>query len=143
VPLDHVNAILDQLMKEGKLEAQLQNSRDRLKEYTQGLYLLERFAIQINESKEYLAYWNLAARNLINRARIVEFLLKNKLSVSSNLNSYLDLKNEGKELLEEMYNLREETRKMYEPILKLSRRQEVIDWIYSSLEHTLITLTRI
>lgn len=137
VPTDHVATTLARLSREGKLLTELKNCQGRLAEYTEALKLFQEFTPRAKEGHEYLAVWNLAARNLINRAQVSEFLIQHHLAVETNVPLDPAFKNQAKTLLRAMQDLHNETIKLYERILKPSRRNEVIEWIYGSLEHAL------
>jgi hypothetical protein len=43
-----------------------------------------------------------------------------------------------RDLLKELRQLRAETELMYEPICRPTRRQEMLDWMYASIEQSLV-----
>ena len=137
VPLDHVENIVSQVLREGRLLRELDNCLARLVEYEQGLDLFQQFAAIAPEGHDCLSLWHLAARNLINRARAGTYLLKHKLADAYGIPIDTIAAESGNQILTDMRELRNETSRMYDSILKPTRRKEVLSWIYDSLEHAL------
>ena len=137
VPLDHVAKTISKVLQEGRLLQELDNCLARLLEYRQGLDLLEQFTAIAPEGCDCLNHWNLAARNLINRARAGAYLLKQKLADTYGIPPDAISAESGNQILTEVRELRHETSRMYDSILKPIRRKEVLSWIYDSLEHAL------
>ena len=77
------------------------------------------------------------ARNLINRAGAVAYLLKHKLADTYGIALDAVSAESGNQILTDMRELRNETSRMYDSMLKPTRRKEVLSWIYDSLEHAL------
>jgi hypothetical protein len=130
IPSDHVEKELARLKKENKLQSELENSRQRLAEYTQALALFETFTARAIRGKDILTWWHLAARNLINRARASIWLLENFMNHQPD-------KKESAAILTELRRLREETAVKYQSILKPTRLAEYLHWLYEAVETAL------
>lgn len=142
VPISHICESLLKLAEDGKICDELNENRKRLAEYRKGLELLKAFSDSATKGQEYLKYWDLAARNLINRARAAIHLLQNKFAEENELMLDVEFQKQGKKILKEMQCLREETHRMYENKIKPERCEEIRKFIYASLEHALVVSTR-
>lgn len=136
IPLEHADKLLYKLGNEGKLEKELKTCQLRLEEYKQALRMFEELSNNSLTANDLLDYWILAAQNLINRALVSEWLISNKLG--------LDISEvDGIEILDEMNSIKVRTQKMYSSIIKPARRQEMIDWIYNSVEYSMKNVLKI
>ncbi|MCD4824134.1 MAG: family 20 glycosylhydrolase [Phycisphaerae bacterium] len=131
VPLDHAEKEIAKILEGGQLEDELSNCEARLAEYRQALSLFDVFAGKASKGQDILDWWLLAGRNLVNRAEASIFLLQ-KAKVQTPDNGH------GQKILEDMQALRDETEAAYAPIIKPSRRKEIIAWLYASVEHALV-----
>jgi hypothetical protein len=137
VPADHVEKTMEKLFKENRLQAELADCQKRLKEYEQGLSFLNDFMGIVEKGYEHIAVWQLAAKNLINRAKSSICLLKAAISEHNIKNIGAD-KQEILSVLNGLYELKKETKKLYEPIIKPMRLNLVIHWIYDCIENALL-----
>jgi len=140
VPPDRVKTLLSEMEENGRLEEELQNSRERLQEYCQALELFRACAAAADKGGEYLAVWELAARNLINRAQAACFLMERAEHVIRGRPLPDAEAADGTRILADLRALREETATLYEPIIKPTRRAEYLAWMFDSVEQTLATL---
>jgi len=141
VPIDHVIQRVGQLTSAALVEEIGACSRC-LAEYTEALQVLQQFAAVAQAGRDDLAMWDLAARNLISRAKASEFILKHALAVRMDLPIDSAFAAQGWPLLAELQALRDETRRMYTPILKPDRRECVIAWLFSAMEYALARCVR-
>lgn len=134
---EHVQVTLENLIKENKLQVELENCFARLKEYEQSLTLLTNLDKIIKKEHKQIYLWQLAARNLVNRAKAAIYLLETAIA---NQNLSHDKKNQRQNreqaasILSELYSLKKETKKVYEQILKPTRLNEFLHWIYDTIE---------
>lgn len=125
VPLTHVREQLEKLQRDGQLEAEIENARYRLAEYRQARELFAQVAKSARQGREVLGHYMLAARNLIHRAESVIYLMTELQGIPEG---------NSQELVTRLVELRSETKKMYEPMQKPTRREQIIAWLYGSLE---------
>ncbi len=126
--LENAEKKIAEIIDNGELEKELSNCQARLFEYRRALSLFDTFSSTILSGGGILDWWMLAGRNLVNRAEASIFLLqKAKGETPSN----------GKAILEDMAVLRGETEAAYTPIIKPTRRRDMIAWMYASVEHLL------
>jgi len=130
VPDDFIENILQKLAKDKQLELELEKNQKLLCEYKQALKLLEQFDSKAKYGHEEISTWQLAARNLINRAKSSVCLLKASLKQNSD-------KQEVAAILQQLNKLKTETMKLYEPIIKPMRLNYVMHCIYDSVENAL------
>jgi hypothetical protein len=128
VPLDHVQKTVQKLKNEGKLEAELAKSRARLEDYRRGKALFDEFSKTATKGKDDLRWWDLAARNLVNRA---------ETAILSMTSAKGQPEGDAKRILTEMRQLRKETETLYRRVQRPTRRREMIAWIYDSMDKAL------
>ncbi|HBG26680.1 MAG: hypothetical protein A2Y10_18480 [Planctomycetes bacterium GWF2_41_51] len=128
---EHIDKTIKKLINDNLLEKELDNCLKRLNEYEQGLNLLNDFMNVAKKGHEQIQYWQLAARNLINRAQAAICLLKN-----ANQPTDADLQ-KIPSVLDALRQLKIETRNMYEPTIKSSRLNDFLHWIYDAVEKDL------
>jgi len=128
VALDYAKAAVDKIAAEGRLHVEAENCRARLAEYREALRLFEAFGKKAREGHEYLAFWIIAARNLVNRAEVSLALLAAAAG---------ETPKNAADLRAELRILRAETDGLYAPIIKPARRKEMMDWMYASVDSAL------
>jgi hypothetical protein len=131
-PKDYVANRLDEIAKSGELEKELKACQTRLDEYRNGLTAFGKYSKVVNNGRQELEFWDLAARNLINRAEAGRILLKNKIE-----GDHGGTRAEAKRILEELRGLRREMEAAYSTRMKPSRTKEIMQWIYDSIERAL------
>jgi hypothetical protein len=127
VPGDHARQTIEKVKAEGRLDAELENSRARLDEYRRGAALFEALGERVSKGERIMYAWGLAARNLVNRAEASAALLAGARGE--------DVRTAA--ILEDMRKLRDETERFYRDMVKPTRRAEIMGWIYASVEAAL------
>lgn len=128
VPLTYLLDTLQKRDKEGHLDTDLDNARQRLIEYRQAHGLFVQLALSAQCGLELLERYNLAARNLIHRAQaLIHLITSHRGHAEGN----------ASELLSDLLSLRAETDKIYERMQKPSRRARILSTLYAPLEHAL------
>jgi hypothetical protein len=120
------------MAKKGELEQELATCEARLKEYREGLALLSAYAKVVKRGHGELRAWDLAARNLVNRAEASRLLLKARLSGAGP-----DIAGQAGRVLEGLRALRKETEAAVFAQVKPSRTAEMMHWMYDSTEAAL------
>jgi hypothetical protein len=120
------------MAKEGEIDAELEICERRLAEYRDGLALFDAYAKVAKNGQEELKAWNLAARNLINRAEASRALLRLRASGPSP-----ELKADAARALEGLRALRKETASAIAAQVKPSRTRDMLHWMYDSMEAAL------
>jgi hypothetical protein len=131
-PKAYVVDRIDDIAKNGELEKELKTCESRLEEYQQGLAMFGESMNVVRQGQAELEFWNLAARNLINRAEAGRILLKNRMNRNDQ-----DVKAEAGKILERLQALRKETEAAYSTRVKPSRTKEIMQWMYDSMETAL------
>lgn len=126
----HVARVTDRIRAEGGIDRELENSRARLDEYRKALALFEAIGEAASAGESILEAWVLAARNLVNRAEASVALLSHARGEQTRVDH----------ILEALRALRVETDRFYSGIIKPTRRREMMDWMYSSIEEALAEL---
>ena len=136
VPINYVHKHLAGL-SDSDLQTELDNCRTRLDEYLQAQRILTAFAEKAAKGHDLLANWNLAARNLVNRTAAAAVLLRKEITRRTRNTLAESVRQEARDILNELQQLKKETENMYRTSLKPSRRAEVISWLFDSVEHAL------
>jgi Glycosyl hydrolase family 20, catalytic domain len=131
-PKDYIINRLDELAKTGSLEKEAEGGRARLEEYRQGAAEFREYSKIVKKGHPELALWDLAARNLINRAEAALVLLKDKTEGHN-----AATRKEAGRVLGELRTLRRETAAAYATRIKPHRTQEMLQWMYDSVETAL------
>lgn len=131
-PKEYVMNRLDEIAKKGELEKELETCENRLEEYRKGFMMFGEYAKAVHKGQDELIFWELAARNLINRAEAGRILLKNRMNRNDQ-----DVKAEAEKILERLQALRKETEAAYSTRVKPSRTKEIMQWMYDSMETAL------
>jgi hypothetical protein len=132
LPVDPRGALqrLRRLATSGALDSELARAQQRRQEYGQALDLLVASAAAARGGHEILAWWQLAARNLTNRAAVAELLLRWQRGEAMSTSAF--------PLLAELRALRLETARAYLALgTKTLRLAQQIDWIYGSVDAAL------
>ncbi len=140
-PEDQVEKRLAKVTADEHLDLELDTASKRLDEYRQAKDFFESFAGRIEKGRDIIALWDLAARNLINRAEADIFLLSHKKAEVEKGSCTPPSKEEGAGILKRMKALRAETTRMYSESVKPTRRDEIISWIYDRVEGAISKLT--
>jgi hypothetical protein len=127
---------LESLATEGRLAAELADCRQRLQEYREGHQILDRFSRDVARGREELDGWLLAGRNMINRAEASICLLTDQLK-RQGTDPLPDESPDCQRVLGDLQHLKTETDKLYQPIIKTSRRAEYITWMFEGVEKEL------
>ena len=131
-PVGYVSDRIQEIAKQGELEKEFAACESRLKEYRQGLALFEAYAKVAKKGQAELVAWNLAARNLINRAEASRVLLKAKMNGFDAENAA-----EAGRILDGLRSLRRETEAAVARHVKPSRTRDMMHWVYDSMEAAL------
>ncbi len=127
VPLAHAADVVASLKTDGKLAEELENCRARLAEYEDALSIFDRLSAKLSDPRGYLAWWRLAALNLVNRAHASMALLEKA--------SGMDV--DATAVLARLRDLKSRTDAAYEASIKPTRRRETVDWLFASVERAL------
>jgi hypothetical protein len=133
-PGNQVDTVLQALVAEGRLDAELANARLCLDGYREAKDLFSAFARRAARGHEYLKLWDLAARNLINRAEVCIFILEHEKARVERRQDNAPHRETGRAILEELRTLRAETEAMYETSIKPMRRAQMVGWIYDPVD---------
>jgi hypothetical protein len=131
-PKAYVVNRLDDIAKNGGLEKELKTCESRLEEYRQGLAMFGEYVNIVKQGQAELKFWDLAARNLINRAEAGRILLKIRMNGNDE-----GIRAEANRVLERLLALRKETEAAYSAQVKPSRTREILQWMYDSMEAAL------
>jgi Glycosyl hydrolase family 20, catalytic domain len=131
-PKDYVLHRLDEIAKSGMLEQEVKNCEVRLNEYRQGLAAFEEYSKIAAKGRKELECWDLAARNLVNRAEAVRILLRHRMKGDQD-----GIKVEARRILTRLRELRQETEAAYLTRIKPSRTKEIMQWMYDAVEFAL------
>jgi len=131
-PKDYVVNRLDEIAKNGTLEKEAKACEARLEEYRQGLAAFREYSKAVKKGRKELAFWDLAARNLVNRAEAGRILLKDKME-----GNHDEIRAEAGRILTRLRAIREETEAAYLTRIKRQRTKEIMQWMYDSMETAL------
>ncbi len=137
VPADQVDRALETIIREGRLDTERENCRTVLTGYREARELLTSFRRNVRKGRDILALWDLAARNLCNRARAAGLLLDFRREGRAVLPPDDPRRNEVNEILAEMRTLRRETEQLYLTMQKPMRTSEIMAWMYDSVTNAL------
>lgn len=137
-PADHVKQVLNRLYREGQSQQELHLAHDRLAEYQRALALLTELSGQATRGQDEIVCWQLAAENLIHRARVTAHVIRMDLAARRGADPAPADEREREQLLAELPALRQRTESLYRSILKPARRAEVLEWIYGPLQRHLV-----
>jgi len=131
-PKDYVVNRLDELAKDGTLEKETKACETRLEEYRQGLAALREYSKVVKKGQKELEFWDLAARNLVNRAEAGRILLKDRME-----GNHDEIRAEAGRILTRLRAIRQETEAAYLTRIKPRRTKEIMQWMYDSVETAL------
>lgn len=126
--IKHIENLLDQIEKDGKLDETLEETVGLIKRFEQGAELLTRFAENVQAGRDVMQWWLVGSANQLNRARVAEYLLRYRTGVKPD---------NGRKLLSEMLELKEQTRNLYCSIIKSERLDLMMHWIYDFVEFSI------
>ncbi len=136
VPADHVSKTIEKIKADGELEKEIATARRRQNDYARGLELFTALRLEAQRGDTVLDLWDLAARNLLNRAKVSELLL---LSHGGGYDPAAHAGRAG-ELLAEMRSLRGEYEAVYAAMIRPSRRALMLGYMFDAVEAELATL---
>ncbi len=131
-PREYVERRVEEIAKAGELGKELEACERRLAEYRDGLALFGAYGKVAKTGHAELKAWDLAARNLINRAEASRILLKLRMHGAGP-----EAAAEAKRVLEGLRTLRKETAAAIATEVKPSRTREMVQWMYDSMESAL------
>ncbi len=131
-PKDFVERRLDGMAAAGELTKELETCERRLAEYREGLALFEAYEKVAQRGQDELKRWQLAARNLINRAEASRVLLRHRIEGPSP-----EIAAEAGRVLDGLKALRTETEAAVAAEIKPSRTAEILSWMYDSVRAAL------
>ncbi|HEX2695004.1 MAG TPA: hypothetical protein VHP61_04580, partial [Acidobacteriota bacterium] len=123
---------IEEIAKAGELGKELETCERRLAEYRDGLALFGAYAKVAKTGYDELKAWDLAARNLINRAEASRILLKRRIDGAGP-----GIVSEAGRVLEGLRALRRETEAAIATEVKPSRTSEMLHWMYDSMDAAL------
>ena len=123
---------VEEIAKKGELGTELETCELRLAEYREGLALFGAYAKVAKTGRDELKAWDLAARNLINRAEASRILLKRRIDGAGP-----GIASEAGRVLEGLRALRRETEAAVATEAKPSRTSEMVRWMYDSMDAAL------
>lgn len=138
VPADHVSKTIEKIKAEGELDKEIETAQKRQKDYAHSLELFTALRQEAQRGDTELDLWDLAARNLINRAKVSELLL---LSHTDGYDHAAHAERAG-ELLAEMQALQGEYEAVYATMIRPSRRALMIGYMFDAVEAELAKLAR-
>jgi hypothetical protein len=136
VPENQVKAVLDKVVADGELEEEIDRTQRRRQEYARSLELFIAIRLDAQRGEEDLALWDLAARNLVNRAEAAELLL---LSRTDGFDPKAH-RDKARAVLTEMRNLHAEYDAVYTSMVQPSRRALMIGYMFDAVEAELARL---
>lgn len=136
VPADHVGKTIEKIKADGELEDEIQTARTRQKDYAHSLELFTALRLEAQRGDGILDLWDLAARNLLNRAHASELLL---LSRTDGYDHAAHAQRAG-EILAEMRALHQEYEAAYATMIRPSRRALMIGYMFDAIEAELAEL---
>jgi hypothetical protein len=131
-PKGFVEGRIEEMAKAGELAKELETCERRLAEYREGLALFGAYTKVAKAGQDELKAWELAARNLINRAEASRVLLKSRIEGAGPA-----IATEAGRVLEGLRALRGETGAAIAAQVKPSRTSEMLGWMYDSMEAAL------
>jgi len=137
---DHVQRTLTHIGATGRLEEEIKTCHARREEYSQALRHLEAFAQKITKGETILDLWKLAARNLINRAEASAFLLEHADAVVEGRAASGSAGRAARRILHDLRALRRETDELYQTMIRPTRKDEMIGYMYGAVEAALTRL---
>ena len=137
---DHVQRTIAGIRAREELEEEIRMCQARQMEYRQSLRHFETFARQATRGREYVEMWQLAARNLINRAQASILLLAHAEEVIGGKALSDPYSGTARDVLLEMRALREETDRLYRTMIRPVRRRRMISYMYDAVEKAIARL---
>jgi hypothetical protein len=139
LPRDHARAIIGKTGAKGP-EA-LRTASRRVREYGEAARLFADLAGQVEKGHDLLVLWQLAAENLVNRARISERFLSNQASIVARQALPESERDQCRQLLAELQLLRDHTSELYQTILTPEHVAIAMNYMYGAVEALLVELT--
>jgi hypothetical protein len=142
VASDHVARTLTGLAELGKLDEMLAGCRARLDEYSRGREQMAQFTQHAAHGQEELAIWDLEAANLITRARSSAFLIEHAHEV---IHAYKLTAAADRQTAQELFACeqaqRAATTRLYEAMIRPTRREEMMEYAFGAVTNALSLLS--
>jgi glycosyl hydrolase family 20 len=129
VPNDHIETSIRQIIADGQLDKEIQKARRRRDDYAQSRDLFIEARQGALRGDEYLAAWELAARNLVNRAEASELIL---LSYTDDFDRAAH-KDQARDILDRMRSLHAEYEALYATMIRPTRRALMLSYMFDSV----------
>ncbi len=131
-PRDYVANRVREIAKNGNLAKELRDCEQRLGEYREGSRMFREYSKVVANGHEEIAFWDRAARNLVNRAEAGRILLKAELNGAGPAT-----RAEAARILAGLRALRKEMEAACAIQVKPVRTREMQHWMYDSMEAAL------
>jgi hypothetical protein len=141
VPAGHVGDVLARTRDEGGIDEQRSLCERRLGEYAEALNRLSSMQSAARRGHDLLNVWKLAARNLMNRAEVSQFLLEHADAVIEGRGLQSAAAQRARILLGRMRALRAETDSLYEPMVRPARRSLMMHFLFDAIDTALSALS--
>jgi len=130
VPVDHIRRDIETTAAAGRLQQELEQARVALTQYSDARAMLRSLAKRAKSGERYLDAWLLAADVLIHRARSAIFLLSREKGKEAG---------DATALAAALDALEQRMRRLYTPIHRPTRREEMMRWMFASLREALFS----
>lgn len=140
VPEDHAVNAIARIRDENRVDTMLATCRERLGQYREGLRIARSLAKDATRGHDLLRVWTLAGRNLVNRAEVSEFLLANADALVGEQALDVESSQRARILLGRLRTVRRDTDQLYESMIRPSRRERMIGYMFGAVEHALSAL---
>jgi hypothetical protein len=142
LPVDagHVAAMLARVAHERRVAEERAACRARQVEYSAALERFQALSARATRGHVLLDVWELAARNLLSRARTSEFLLAYADDVIAGRALEGERRDRAQQLLSELQSLRDETDALYATIVRPTRKDLMVAAMFASVESALAGL---
>lgn len=128
IPEDFVVSEVNRMVAQGTAEKELAEAKERLKDYREAVTIFDDLAGRATSGHDLIADWQLASRNLVNRAQGAVCVLSRGLHAPEG---------DPQKVLDEMRSLRVKTGRMYEGRIKPVRREQMVTWLFRAMEYAL------
>lgn len=138
VPAGYVQNTLDKIKQDGRLDEETQTARKQREKYAHSLERFKTLRQEATLGEDRLALWDLAARNLVNRADASELILTSRTDGFDAV-AHRDA---ARDILDTMRGLRAEYEREYKAMIRPSRRALIISYMFDAVEAELAGLAR-
>lgn len=136
VPDGHVDTTLDKIVSEGRLDAELQKARESYESYLFAIFPIGDLRKKASEGDALIEGWELASLALMNRASVTVLLLESRHEGSDPD----EIQSRAEKLLGYSRSLRQLYEELYEPMIRPTRREQMIGYMFGSVEDALAEL---